>query len=112
MILAITFSASDYAGTYKCSIEGKTAYQDTPCEETGGIGKEIDLPKDISVEQQKRAVDELNRKIQERHQMEKARYDTIDKERKIQAEEKKAIELEKRNYIEANKPPPTIIINY
>lgn len=118
VFFTILLCSSASADMYKCDIDGKTSYQDEPCEKRGGTGHKFNKLYEISKEQQKQAKAKLDLEealIAEQEQLEKEAYD---KERLIRAEEDKAIAaqeyaeqarrqteaLEERNDIESRKP--------
>lgn len=70
MKIIVTFlimlaAPSSYAELYKCKINGKTAYQEKPCQ---GAGTEFELKRDISPEQQQAAKERLEAELAEREE--------------------------------------------
>lgn len=87
LILLLFIATPVNAKLYKCVVNGKTAYQSSPCKEEG---QEFGLRNDISKEQQEAAVAKLKAELEieaEKNRQAKIAYDN---ERLIQAEENKA----------------------
>ncbi len=87
LLILVVLSTPLNAKLYKCVINGKTAYQAIPCK---GNGHEFSLKKDISKEQQKAAVKNLNSDLQAMHERDRQAKIAHDNERLIRAEENKA----------------------
>jgi hypothetical protein len=87
LILLVFFVTPVNAKLYKCAVNGKTAYQSSPCKEGG---HEFGLRNDISTEQQEAASAKLKAELEveaEKNRQAKIAYDN---ERLIRAEENKA----------------------
>ncbi|OQK17512.1 hypothetical protein AU255_06465 [Methyloprofundus sedimenti] len=84
LILAIS---PVYAEIYKCEENGIISYQQFPCKEGG---TEFIPPKDISPEQQKAAIEKLDREIAIQAEQKQQQQEADDKERLIRAQEEKA----------------------
>ena len=86
ILFALSISVAQ-AETYRCKNNGKTSFQDTPCETAGA---KFDLGSDISIEKQNAAQSQLNREMNAHNQKKQARYEAWQKERAIRAQEDKA----------------------
>ena len=118
LILLIATATPTYAGVYKCTVDGQTAYQSSPCADSGESFK---IKKEISVNQQKAAQARLDKEMADNTERHRQARIANDRERVIRAEENKAHasylnaresarqadELHIRNRIEANKPRPS-----
>lgn len=112
------FSTLIHAELYKCTLNKQLIYQDQPCEETGTVGQKFKISPDISKEQQHEAMLRLESEIALMAEQDKLKQEADDRERKVRAEEEKSFSiqehteqvrrqakaLEKRNYIESQKP--------
>lgn len=88
ILLATLVSFTAYAKAYKCTIDGKTIYQQNPCLDEG---TEFEFKADISHEQQAAAKAAHESYLADRAEQAQALQEYIDKERMIRAEELKAI---------------------
>lgn len=86
LILVLAISPV-YAEIYKCEVNGIKSYQQFPCKRGG---KEFTPPKDISQEEQKAAVQKLDKEIAAQAETNKLQKEADDKERLIQAQEEKS----------------------
>jgi hypothetical protein len=77
LILVLAISPV-YAEIYKCEVNGIKSYQQFPCKRGG---KEFTPPKDISQEEQKAAVQKLDKEIAAQAETNKLQKEADDKER-------------------------------
>jgi hypothetical protein len=113
-LLLLIMTTPVNAKLYKCVVDGKTAYQSSPCKEEG---QEFSLKNDISTEQQEAAVAKLKAELVARDKNDRQAKIAYDNERLIQAEENKvratyqqakqearqANAIYQRNWLEAQK---------
>ncbi len=88
LITALAISPA-HAKIFKCEIDGKTSFQQTPCQ-AATSSSEFVLKKDISINRQQQAMQKLEDDLVEITERKKLAQETADKERLIKAEENKA----------------------
>ncbi|WP_428354706.1 hypothetical protein [Methyloprofundus sp.] len=86
LILVLAISPV-HAAIYECEENGIKSYQQFPCKQGG---KEFIPPKDISQEEQKAAVEKLDKDLAIQAAKRQQQKEANDKERLIQAQEEKA----------------------
>ena len=86
LILSLAISPV-YAEIYKCQENGNTSYQQFPCKKAGEEFKPL---KDISEDEQKAAVKQLDKDLAIQAEQKKIKKEADDKERLIRAQEEKA----------------------
>lgn len=85
--ILVLANAPAYAEIFKCEENGLTSYQQLPCKHSG---KEFIPAKDISTEEQKAAVEKLNKEIAVQAEQKLQKQEADDKERVIRAQEEQA----------------------
>jgi len=83
VLLALSISVAQ-AQSYRCQNNGKTTFQDTPCQ-TGG--SKFDYGEDISVEKQKAAQSQLKQEMHSFNKKKQEKHEAWQKERVIRAQE-------------------------
>ncbi|BCG64176.1 MAG: hypothetical protein methR_P1944 [Methyloprofundus sp.] len=78
-----------HAKIFKCEIDGKTSFQQTPCQAQAN-SSEFLLKKDISIDRQQQAMRKLNDDLSEIANKKKLAKEIADKERAIRANENNA----------------------
>jgi hypothetical protein len=92
-IILSTISFITYVEINKCEINGKLVFQSAPCPE--GTQKEFKLSTDISREDQQAAAKKLQADIERWDEEKRLKKEAEDKERKIQAAEDLARNVER-----------------
>jgi hypothetical protein len=59
---ALALQPADAAQVFKCTVEGKTVYQDAPC---GGKGESLDIDADVTHEQHQEAIQQASKERQQ-----------------------------------------------
>jgi len=86
LILILAISPA-YAEIFKCEVNGSTTYQQFPCKQSG---EEFIPAKDISKQEQKAAVEKLDKDLAIQAEKELLKKEEKDKERLIRAQEEQA----------------------
>jgi hypothetical protein len=89
LLITALFISPVHAKIFKCEINGKISFQQTPCQPEASR-REFTLKKDISIERQQQAAQKLEDELAEIADKKKQAKEIEDKERLIRANENNA----------------------